>query len=153
MTHHLDKSFSDSTYDSADLEQSLADIQTTGDDRGIPLRQVGISNLSLEYCDVMVETPSLRSNVFGSFDFDAPTVDFSVTANRDALLDPLAQSLVSVGLSSQPTLAEVRSVLDPLLDTLIAPCAGGTTCDGDRVKTIAKGTCAAVLGSAAVTVH
>ncbi len=115
--------------------------------------QVGISNLSIEYCDALIETPALRSSLFGSFDFDATATDFSVPANRDALVVPLVNRMVGTNLSDQPTQPEISAVLDSLIMTLAAGCTNGTTCDSARTKTIGKAVCDAVLSSAAVSVH
>ena len=115
--------------------------------------QVGISNLSIEYCDALIETPALRGAIFGSFDFDAAATDFSQPAVRAGLVVPLANRIVGTNLTDQPTQPEIGGVLDALIQTLASPCAGGTTCDGARTRTIAKAACDAVLASAAVSIH
>jgi hypothetical protein len=115
--------------------------------------QVGISNLSIEYCDALVDTPALRSGVFGSFNFDAAQTDFSQQTTRDALTVPLVSRLYGTNLSEQPSHAEVAGTLDSLVLTLAAPCTNGTTCDAARTQTIGKAVCDAVLTSAAVSIH
>ncbi len=115
--------------------------------------QVGIANLSIEYCDALIETPALRSSLFGGFNFDAAATDFSQPANRNALIVPLVNRMVGTGLADQPTQAEVTGVLDGLILGLAAPCANGTTCDSARTRTIGKAACDAVLSSAVVSVH
>jgi hypothetical protein len=112
--------------------------------------QVAISKLALEYCDTLVETPALRSQVFGSFPFgQTPTAVFGDPANRAALTNALVSRMVGSTLTSQPDAAEVGSVLGTLVDALVAPCAT-TPCAADRTATIVKAACAAVLASGAV---
>jgi hypothetical protein len=117
-------------------------------------QQVGISKLALEYCDRLVETPALRTAFFGtSFDFAAPaTVAFSDSARRAMVIGPLVDRMLGTNLGSVPTRAEVEPVLNQLFDELTAGCTDAT-CPAERTRNIVKGACAAVLGSAAVTIH
>jgi hypothetical protein len=52
---------------------------------------------------------------------------------------------VGTGLATQPSLPEVRTELDGLIDRLTA-CGAG--CDSNRTATVVKASCAAVIGSA-----
>jgi hypothetical protein len=52
---------------------------------------------------------------------------------------------VGTGLATQPSLLEVRTELDGLIDRLTA-CGAG--CDSNRTATVVKASCAAVIGSA-----
>jgi hypothetical protein len=117
--------------------------------------QVGIAKLALEYCDRMVETPALRDAFFGTsppFDFGADaSVAFS-PGMRDVVIQGLVDGVLGSGLASQPDLAEVTPVLDALFDELTAGCTPAT-CGPDRTRSIVKGACAAVLGSAGASIH
>jgi hypothetical protein len=117
--------------------------------------QVGIAKLALEYCDRMVESPALRDAFFGTdpaFDFGADaSVAFS-PAMRDVVIRGLVEGVLGSGLASQPDLAEVTTVLDALFDELTAGCTPAT-CGADRTRSIVKGACAAVLGSAGASIH
>ena len=66
--------------------------------------------------------------------------------------DMVYDQMIGVTLGSQPLRGDVQSELDALVDTLLSDCLL-TTCDAERTETIVKGTCAAVLSSAAVTIH
>ena len=69
------------------------------------------------------------------------------------MFNPLFDRMVGDGLAMQPTRAEVRAALDAMTDQLLAPCATPGACDAERTAAIVKGACAAVLGSAAVSLH
>ncbi len=114
--------------------------------------QVAIAQLAIEYCNALIEDRGSISSAayFPGFNFGAaPATAF---ANRDALLRPLIDKVMGVALQTQPDAVDVEAELgfntfDPLtqrpenlIDRLIA---GGTD-----TRSISKGTCAAVLGSA-----
>jgi hypothetical protein len=62
--------------------------------------------------------------------------------------------MVGTGLSGQPTLAETRTEVSTMIDGLLQQCVVNPgTCNGTRTRTIVKGACAAVLSSAAVSMH
>lgn len=116
--------------------------------------QVGIAKLALEFCDALVDDPARRTAFFGpSFQFDSPPeVAFAAQADRDAVARALVAGMLGADLQTQPTEAEVLPVLDGLIDDLTAGCAPGL-CDAERTRTVVKGACAAVLGSAGMVVH
>ena len=122
-------------------------------------QQMAITQLAIEYCNALVESPSLRSAYFGNFNFSAPANNVFDTAGRDQLIDPLLSNIVASGLDTQlvppvspPPVAlvtEVKAELNSLVDTMTA-C--GASCPANRTATTAKAVCAAALGSA-VTLH
>jgi hypothetical protein len=116
-------------------------------------QQVAISKLALEFCDVMVESPALRDAFFGPFPFDAPAATaFGSAASRDQVIDALVDRMLGVAVASQPTRDEVRPILDGLTSALVAGC-DAASCGPDRTRNVTKALCAAVLASAAVSVH
>ena len=116
-------------------------------------QQVAIAKLALDYCDALVEGPG-RSAFFPGFDFDAPaSTAFATPAQRDLIFVPLYDRAVGAGLAMQPTLAEVQDALDVMVDELTLACGTPGVCDATRTRTIVKGSCAAVLSSAAVALH
>ena len=117
--------------------------------------QVAIAQLAIEYCNALIEDRGSISSAafFPGFDFNAaPAVAF---ANRDAFITPLLDNIMGVAVMTQPDFMQVRDELGfavaagthpgDLIDRLIA---GGTD-----TRSIAKGTCAAVLGSAVTLVQ
>jgi hypothetical protein len=117
-------------------------------------QQVGISKLALEYCDALVESPAARADYFDTgFDFDVPAATaYADPAARARLLDPLMDRMLGIDIASQPDTDAVRSVLDGLISELIVGC-DPASCGGERTQTVAKASCAALLSSAAVSMH
>jgi hypothetical protein len=113
-------------------------------------QQVAISKLALEYCDLLVETPSLRQAFFGAaFQFDAPVpTAFVDQTQRDLIIRPLVDRTIGSQLASQPQTTDVEPILNGLLDDLTAGCTAAS-CDAVRTRTVVKGLCASVLSSAA----
>ncbi len=118
-------------------------------------QQVAISKLALEFCDAMVESVPLRDAFFGGgVDFAAPaTTTFAPgSADRTNLITSLADNMLGVGIGNQPDALDLMPILDPLIDDLMLGCTPAT-CDAERTRTVGKAACAAVLSSAAATVH
>ncbi|MEM7408712.1 MAG: LamG domain-containing protein [Myxococcota bacterium] len=116
--------------------------------------QVATAKLALEYCDALVEGPD-RSTYFPGFNF-GQTADlaFDTDGERQQIFDPLYARMVGSNLVMQPTEAEVDAHLLALVNQLTAVCSTPAGCtDPNRTLTVVKGTCAAVLSSAAVTLH
>lgn len=108
--------------------------------------QVAVAQLAIEYCNALVESPALRTAFFPGFDFAQPAAAaFDTAGERDLVLDPLIARVMNSNVATQPTVAEVKTELNGLMDTLTA-CGG--SCAADRTATVVKATCAATLGSA-----
>jgi hypothetical protein len=135
----------------ATFDELTQQLPSSSDARSfVSSHQVAISKLGLEYCDLLVDDPARRATVFGSFPFGSPPeLVFADPANRMSLTNSLVSAMVGQALTSQPSPAEVRPVLDTLIDALVAPCAT-TPCNAGRTATIVKAACAAVLSSGAV---
>ncbi|MGD9598536.1 MAG: LamG domain-containing protein [Steroidobacteraceae bacterium] len=116
---------------------SVESIDTFGSSQ-----QMGIAQLAISYCDAMVEDTTLRNAFFGG------AVDVNTQAGRDAMITSLVGKAVGTNLVTQPTDAEVRPELNGLVTRLAASCGG--SCDATRSATIAKASCAAAIGSAAM---
>jgi hypothetical protein len=119
--------------------------------------QVAIAQLAIEYCNALIEDKGTISatDYFPGFQFGSnPATAF---ANRDLLIRPLVDNFMGVAIQTQPDAVTIENEIgynafDPvtkrpqnLIDRLIA---GGTD-----TRSIAKGACAAVLGSAVVLVQ
>jgi hypothetical protein len=135
------------------LRQSMPAIEAP--EAFLSSHQVAIAQLAIEYCNALVEDRGTISagNYFPGFNFGAaPATAF---ANRDALINPLIDNMMGIAIQTQPDFVTVRDELGyaaasgaypgDLIDRLIA---GGTD-----TRSIAKGTCAAVLGSAVTLVQ
>lgn len=116
----------------------------------VSAHQIGVTQLAIEYCSVLVDDPARRSAFFPGFQFGtAPATAFAGNG-RWLLLDPLIDKLMGIGLNRQPDFFEVRGELSSLVDQL-ASCGAG--CPPGRTETIAKAACAAMLGSAPMLLH
>jgi len=133
------------------LRQSLPAIEDPA--AFLSSHQVAIAQLAIEYCNALIEDRGTipSASYFPGFLFgELPATAF---ANRNALLRPLVDKVMGVALQTQPDAVDVEAELgynafdpitlrpDNLIDRLIA---GGTD-----TRSISKGACAAVLGSAA----
>lgn len=120
-------------------------------------QQVGITKLALDYCDTLVDSAPMRDAFFGvvpPFEFDQPVaIAFSDQTKRDLVIDALSDGMLGTNLATQPSLAEVAPVLNTLIDDLTAQCGISIVCDDARTRSIIKAMCAAVLSSAAVSMH
>jgi hypothetical protein len=122
--------------------------------------QVGISKLAFEYCHEMVEGDTgLRDAFFGTgFQWTAAaTTAFDSAAKIDMITEPLIQKMVRYGMPAQELADQadsglVEADLDMLIMDLMVCNLPACTADRSTVD-IVKGTCTAVLASAAVMVH
>ncbi len=145
-----------------EVRQSLPAIPTL--EAYVGSHQAAITQLAIEYCHAMVNqmvaNPTLAAQRFPGFDFNAtPAAAF---ANEDALFDPLLNRVLgTIPLGHQPDHGFARTELSQLVnghptDTVARPGLlniPGATNDAARTRNIAKGICAAVVGSAAMLVQ
>ncbi len=114
--------------------------------------QMAITQMAIRYCDVLVEDNGLRASYFPDFDFTKSANLGFDAGDRDALVNPLIDRMIGNGLSSQPATADVSTELNSLIDRLTT-CSNNNSCSAQTTPTVAKATCAAVLGSAAVVLQ
>jgi hypothetical protein len=136
------------------LRQSMPAIESPA--AFLSSHQVAIAQLAIEYCNALIEDRGAISSAayFPGFDFNAaPAAAF---ANRDAFITPLVDNVMGFAILTQPDFMDVRDEL--------GFAAGGAGHPGDLIdrlingnatdtRSIAKGTCAAVLGSAVTVVQ
>ncbi len=141
-----------STY--LDLKQQLPSLPNLNG--FLASHQVGIAKLALEYCDTMIESNTLRAQFFSAsgFNFESPVSNaFSNTGQVDQLIATLIDKMLGVGLTNQPDSQLVRQELMSLINDLTVGCNNASQCDATRTKSVVKASCAAVLGSAALTIQ
>ncbi len=118
--------------------------------------QVAVAQLAIEYCNALVEGPGAAA-YFPGFDFNqSPAAAYS-GANRNLIIDPLIDRIMGIGIQTQPDFTTVRDELgyvtsdgtrpNNLVDRLLV------SADNPNTRAIAKGVCAAVLGSAVTVVQ
>jgi hypothetical protein len=110
--------------------------------------QTGIAQLAIKYCSEMVNDATARAAFFPALNTGGPASQFA-GSGKDILLVPLLQKALQqksngADLVSQPTNSEVRAELSALIDRLVA--------NGGSSANVAKGACAAALGSGALSI-
>ncbi|WP_100639616.1 LamG domain-containing protein [Marinobacter salexigens] len=113
--------------------------------------QMAITQVAIQYCDVLVSDAQRRQDFFPGFDFSAPAATAFDHSGKSLITGPLLARFVGDNLSSQPSTATIQTEVGGLIDQL-ALC-GGDACPADRTETIVKASCAAVLGSATTLVQ
>ncbi len=143
------------TYD--EIRQSLPTVESI--EAFLSSHQMAIAQLSIQYCAELINDASLRANMFPGFPFNAD-VPTAFPASQDLLLDPLLDRILGTPINfidAQPDRALAKTELEQLINGIPADPSrlglangGGTA---TRTQTIAKATCAAMLGSAAMLVQ
>lgn len=126
-----------------DLKQQLptiSDVQSF-----VAAQQMAVSQLAIKYCNSMVEDNNLMAQRFPGFNVSANVSTAYGASQRPLFVGPLLNNALLNGLTSQAQRDAVSGELDNLIDRL-SQC--GNNCASDRSKTIAKASCAAVIGSA-----
>ncbi|HNS27819.1 MAG TPA: LamG domain-containing protein [Steroidobacteraceae bacterium] len=118
---------------------SVESIDTFGSSQ-----QMGVAQLAISYCDAMVDDTALRTGFFGG----GGAIDVNSAAGRNAMISSIISRAVGTNVASQPDDTEVRTELNALVTKLATTCAG--SCNATRTATIAKASCAAAIGSAAM---
>ncbi len=115
----------------------------------LPSHQVGIAQLSIQYCNELVNDSSKRSSFFPGVNFSAGS-KFSTPTGRNSVITPIANASLGTSLNSQDT-AGLTTELNSLMDKL--GCGDGSSCDAAREQVVTKAVCAAAVGSAGVLVN
>ena len=111
---------------------------------------MAVAQLSIQYCNALVDDVSARAAYFPGFDFSAAPPSAFGSAGRAVVLDALVGRMMRTNLATDPNPAEVRADLDALI-TRLAAC--GSNCPVGRTPTIVKASCAALLGSAVTLIQ
>jgi hypothetical protein len=137
----------DATYEQ--VRQALPTVENI--DTFVSAHPVAVAQLAIQYCDALIEDGSKRAAYFPGFDFNAaPSTAFGGTA-RNAFLNPLLDRVLgTTQLATEADRTAVATELGNLIDRL-SNCGG--TCPAGRTATIAKASCAALLGSAVTLVQ
>ncbi len=145
-----------------ELRQSLPAVEDVN--TFLSSHQVAIAQLAIEYCNALIDGPT-ATTYFAGFNFNESNATAFTGSKRDLLVNPLIQNIVGnpplgTQLATQPTYATVYSELasfsaaggrpNNLIDRLLNPPPPVVASD---TRSIAKGVCAAVLGSAVTLVQ
>ena len=142
----------DATYQ--ELRQSLPTIEIP--EAFLASHQVAIAQLAIEYCNALVEDSQRAAEYFNGFNFDqAPAVAYA-GSNRDQIIDPLIDNVMGLAIQTQPDFTVVKDELGYVAAdgtrpaNLVDRLVGGGNAD---TRAVAKGVCAAVLGSAVTIIQ
>jgi hypothetical protein len=153
------------TYDL--VKQALPTIEKFGTFG--PSQQTALAQLSMQYCNVMIDDNTMRTAFFGALDGSGTGVGVfgsagsPNTANRDQLVNALINKAVGSGMAFQVTATQIRDelqngVTDPdtgyvtpgLINRLVSGPTGASSTGG---RTVMKAACGAVLGSGATLIQ
>ena len=116
-----------------------------------PAQQTALAQLAIQYCNVMVDTPSLRNAFFGPSLNPAATgtATFGTSGtpnivNRDVVITALLTKGKNTGLAFDPDDSAITAELDALINKLVSGPTGGAA---NGTGTVMKAACGAVLGS------
>jgi Concanavalin A-like lectin/glucanases superfamily len=108
--------------------------------------QVGIAQLAIQYCNVMVTTPAYAAVVLPGVTISASTYPASTSQVTNAL----AARVLGTGLTSQPASSTVTTELGNLINTLCTTSACTTTA---RAQAVTAAACATAFGSADMLIN
>ena len=132
----------------ATIRQSLPTVETI--DTFVSAHPVAIAQLSIQYCNALVENPTARAQYFPGFNFSAAPATAFAPAGRAIVLDSLIGRMLRTNVATEPDAVGVRNDLDNLI-TKLSSCGG--SCAADRTEIVVKASCAALLGSAVTLLH
>jgi hypothetical protein len=110
--------------------------------------QVGVAQLAIQYCNVMVNTPSYAAQVLPGVTFSGSL--FSSPAGVSSVTTALANRVLGSGLHSAPPASTVTTELGSLIANLCTTTACTTTA---RVQAVTAAACAAAFGSADMLIY
>jgi Concanavalin A-like lectin/glucanases superfamily len=115
--------------------------------------QVGTAQLAIQYCNAMVNNPTLAAQMFPGVTFNASTFP----AQTNLVSSALAARVLGInsanpqGLASQPAASTVTTELNNLIGVL---CTGSRPCNSTaRVLAVTSAACAAAFGSADMSIN
>jgi hypothetical protein len=113
--------------------------------------QVGIAQLAIQYCNVMVNNPTYLAKVLPGVTLSAGL--FSSQSGIDSVTGPLAAAVLGSGLHSQPAATTITGPTGEL-DSLIANLCTTTACTtAARVQAVTAAACATAFGSADMLIN
>ncbi len=153
------------------LRQQLPAVETI--EGFLSAHQMAIAQLSIAYCDELMQDSAKRAAFFGFPDVASGDAFFGSSvaaafdaAAKDQITDALFEKMsglpgTSVALSNAPTQAEIKAeMIGPpvganLFDRLEANCSADPGCnpDANRTQAIVKAMCASTLGGAGMLVQ
>jgi hypothetical protein len=113
--------------------------------------QIGVAQLAIQYCNVMVNNPTYASQVLPGVTINGSL--YSTQAGIDSVTSKLAARVLGTGLNSQPaasTMTGPTGELDKLITTLCTTTACTTT---PRALAVTAAACATAFGGAEMLIN
>jgi len=113
--------------------------------------QVGIAQLAIQYCNVMVNNPAYLATVLPGVTLSA--AQYSSQAGIDAVTGPLAARVLGGGVNSVPpasTMTGASGELDKLINNL---CSSTACTSVARVQAVTAAACATAFGNANMLIN
>ena len=113
--------------------------------------QVGVAQLAIQYCNLMVNNPTYLSKVLPGVTLSAS--QYSSQAGIDAVTGPLAARVLGSGLHSMPaasTMTGATGELDKLINSL---CSTSACNNLPRVQAVTAAACATAFGNANMLIN
>ncbi len=130
------------------VKQALPTVESI--DTFVSGHPVAIAQLSIQYCNTLVDDTSARAAYFPGFNFGAAPATAFGSGGRGIVVDSLVNRMMLANMGTDPDPTDVRNELDSLITRLTA-C--GSSCPAGRTATVVKATCAAMLGSAVTLIN
>lgn len=112
-------------------------------------QQVAVYKLAVTYCETLVTSATLRTKVFGTFNFaGTPNVSLNA-AGKDLIAEALVTKFWGVGLESLPDHDASVDTVVALIDSLLV---GKSATTATVTPVVVTGACSAVLAAAPVTI-
>ncbi|HEX3915344.1 MAG TPA: LamG domain-containing protein [Steroidobacteraceae bacterium] len=113
--------------------------------------QVGVAQIAIQYCNVMVNNPTYLAKVLPGVTLSAGL--FSSQAGIDSVTGPLAAQVLGSGLHHQPAASTMTGPTGEL-DSLIANLCTTTACNTvARVQAVTAAACATAFGNANMLIN
>ena len=108
--------------------------------------QVGVAQIAIQYCNVMVNNPTYAAAVLPGVTFSPATYP----ASTNLVTSELAARVLGSGLHSQPAASTVTNELTTLINNLCTTSACNTTA---RAQAVTAAACATAFGSADMLIN
>jgi hypothetical protein len=133
----------------SDVSSSLLTSNTASEFSGSI--QVAITKLAAQACDVAYQDESIRSTVFGEFDYSTNATQFLTPGNKsDVAMNLLAKLWHQ---KHSPTNPDVLDMTDLMQDLSMVLETEDVINRNNRLRAVLVGACTAALGSANVTIY
>jgi hypothetical protein len=113
--------------------------------------QVGIAQLAIQYCNVMVNNPSYLSKVIPGVTLSAGL--FPSQAGMDSVTGPLAARVLGSGLNSMPPASTMTGASGELDKLIVNLCSTSACTTAARVQAVTAAACATAFGNANMLIN